>query len=76
MCIRDRAININGVTHIVLNKTDVLEDVKQWKLYHRDEVLTFKDGSRMYAYINENLSPPNMKARPTEVIFSGNKDGF
>lgn len=71
-----KAININGVTHIVLNKTDVLEDVKQWKLYHRDEVLTFKDGSRMYAYINENLSPPNMKARPTEVIFSGNKDGF
>ena len=71
-----KAININGVTHVVLNKTDVLEEVGQWTLYHRGEVITFESGSHMYAYINENLSPPNMKARPTEVIFSGNKDGF
>jgi adenylosuccinate synthase len=69
-----KSVRINGATHIVLNKTDVLEGVGQFKLYHNDNVITFDSAEKMYEYINRNLSAGQSK--PAEVIYSGTPHGL
>jgi len=46
-----KAANINGVTHLVVNKMDVLEEVKQWSVY--DHVGTCKDGEAKVSFLDE-----------------------
>ena len=50
-----RAININGVTQVVLNKADVLKEVGAWKLYHQGELLDFPDYRKMEKFIHNTL---------------------
>ena len=38
----ERAIRMNGVTHIVFNKVDVLRTVGQWAVIDKNKVLKFK----------------------------------
>ncbi|MBI2610657.1 adenylosuccinate synthetase [Candidatus Kaiserbacteria bacterium] len=52
----ERAIRINGVTHIVLNKVDVLRAVKQWALYDKERKVEFKGEKEMKAFITERLN--------------------
>ena len=66
----NRSVNINGVTHMVLNKIDVLEKVNRWSLKHEGEVQSFNSRQDMCNYIIEN-TPFRNKAE--NVYFSGNK---
>ena len=69
----NRSININGATHMVLNKIDVLEQVNHWKLKHRGKVRNFKAQNDMFDYIVKNTK---FKNNASKVYFSGNKNNI
>ena len=50
-----KAININGVTNLVLNKVDVLEEVGQQKIFVDEKVVSFDSMSLMKEFINANM---------------------
>ena len=64
-----KAIDINGLTTLVINKVDVLEKVGKFILYHGDEKFEFDSIQDMQHYIEEHLKREGM-----EIIFSGHKD--
>ena len=64
-----KAIDINGLTTLVINKVDVLERVGKFILYHGDNKFEFDSIQDMQYYIEEHLKREGM-----EIIFSGNKD--
>ena len=66
----NRSVNINGVTHMVLNKIDVLEKVNRWSLKHRGEIQNFNSRQDMCNYIIENTP---FRSKSENVYFSGNK---
>lgn len=66
-----KAININGVNKLVVNKVDVLEEVKFWKLYEGVNALEFSTGNHMQEYIENYVSS---FAQDIEILFSGNKE--
>ena len=55
----NRSININGATHMVLNKVDVLQQVNQWKLKHKGKVRGFGTQNEMFQYIVKNTNFKN-----------------
>ena len=63
-----KAIKINGVTHIVMNKVDVLEETKTFKLIENDGLCTFNGKGLFKSFIVQTL----LKDCPTvkEVTFS------
>ena len=46
-----RSAKINGVTHAVINKVDVLEEVGVWKLIHNKNLLDFEEKSDFTRFI-------------------------
>ena len=67
----EKASKINGVTKLVMNKVDILEEVQFWKLYEGINAMEFSDGNYMLGYIEKffhNVNPD------LEVLFSGNKE--
>jgi adenylosuccinate synthase len=64
-----KAIDINGLTTLVINKVDVLEKVGKFILYHGENKFEFDSIQDMQYYIEEQLKREGM-----EIIFSGNKD--
>ena len=68
-----KAININGVTDLIVNKVDVLEKIGRWELLYEDEPVRFTTGAAMKDWLM-NFS----KMLPTinNVTFSGKKDGI
>ena len=64
-----KAININGVTDIVLNKMDVLREVDHWRMYSDENLLKFDGEQEMKEWISHYLSLKNIT-----VYFSENKD--
>ena len=46
-----KAANINGVTHLVVNKMDVLEQVNKWTVY--DYTGTCEDGEAEVSFLGE-----------------------
>ena len=69
----EKASKINGVTKLVMNKVDVLEEVQFWKLYEGINAMEFSDGSFMLKYIEKFFHgiDPDL-----EVLFSGNKEAI
>ena len=51
----ERAIRMNGVTHIVFNKVDVLRTVGQWAVIDKNKVLKFKTEKAMNDFIVKRL---------------------
>ena len=67
----ERASKINGVTKLVINKIDVLEQIETWKLFHGVDMIQFDNAGSMYDYIESHLED----VRPgINVLFSGNKE--
>ena len=69
----EKASKINGVTKLVMNKIDILEEVQFWKLYEGINAMEFSDGHYMLGYIEkffQNINPD------LEVLFSGNKEAI
>ena len=64
-----KALNINGVTHLVFNKVDVLEDVGEAALYEGNITKHFDNTEDMCAIIEANVYKNNKK-HLKEVFFS------
>jgi adenylosuccinate synthase len=56
MNLLEKAANINGVTHLVINKMDVLEKVKRWTTIHNDNLVSYLDASGFKTHIKSKLS--------------------
>jgi adenylosuccinate synthase len=70
----ERAIRINGVTHVVLNKADVLDDVGAWKARVGKKVFSFTNGKALENFIRARLVKVGVARK--SVFFSRKKDGI
>ena len=46
-----KSIKMNGVNRLVVNKTDILQSVGEWKIKSRGELLSFENDKEFCAYI-------------------------
>jgi len=65
----EKAVNVNGVTDIVFNKVDVLEELGHWSLYDLGKKVDFDNGTDMQSWIKQRLSNKRLS-----IHFSGDKD--
>lgn len=68
----ERAVKVNGVTHIVLSKVDVLREVDAWNVRFKDTVTNFANESEMKQYLTDQFSAWGIL--PEHVHFSEHKD--
>ncbi len=68
----ERAIRINGVTHIVFNKVDVLRKAGQWAVIDQGQVVTFKSEKDMTDFVKERLN--SLGIEKDNVFFSESKE--
>jgi len=61
-----RAININGINKLVLNKVDILRNLETWKLLNNGELYEFKGEKQFTEFIEEQFSN-------VEIFFSDSK---
>jgi adenylosuccinate synthase len=64
------AIKINGVTDIIFNKVDILEELNIFKLIYKKEIKIFKNFLEMKFFINDTLM--NEIPHFVNIIYSGN----
>lgn len=50
-----KSVNINGITHLVLNKMDILEEVGVWNLIDNGDVFEFKTRKDFEYVVQSNL---------------------
>ena len=67
----EKAININGVSDLVFNKVDILEQIKTWKIRENNEIHEFNSQEHMKDWIVGKLTAFSDRPR---VYFSGNPD--
>jgi adenylosuccinate synthase len=70
-----KSLSLNGVTHMVLNKIDVLEHLDEWHLIHGGEILDFGSQNEMREYIVKSL-PTGVATRLKNILWSGDKQGL
>ena len=68
-----RAARINGVTHVVVNKMDVLEELKTWYLWSGKEILRFRDKHDFAAHI-EHLFKKDPMSNVKKCFFSSSPE--
>ena len=68
----ERAINMNGVTHLVFSKVDVLRTIKLWAVIDKKKVLKFKSEKAMKDFIIKRLKPLGLARN--RIYFSEHKD--
>jgi len=68
----ERAINMNGVTHIVFNKVDVLRAVGEWAVIDNRKVVKFKTEKAMSDFIVKRLKSSGISRN--HIFFSESKD--
>lgn len=67
-----QAIKINGVTHAVFSKLDVLKKLQTWKVIDGGKGISFGSENEMKKYIIKNLGTLGIKAK--NIFFSAQKD--
>ena len=69
-----RAVDINGVDKLIINKVDVLESLCEsgdyLRVYHGDSMFSFDSMEVMTYYIEEHVG----RKGEIEMLFSGDKD--
>ncbi|MCE9541759.1 adenylosuccinate synthetase [Candidatus Kaiserbacteria bacterium] len=68
----ERAVRMNGVTHLVFNKIDVLREIGQWAVIDNNKVVNFKSEKEMNDFIVRRLKPLGLDRK--HVFFSEHKD--
>jgi adenylosuccinate synthase len=63
-----KAININGVTHLIINKLDVLESVKEFNLITNGGIGSFSSKDLFKDYIIHSIKKDCLSIK--EIIFS------
>ncbi len=64
------AIRINGVNKLILNKTDILDELESWTLYNEDTMYEFKNGEDFQYWIETKAKEVNPEIQTT---FSSSK---
>jgi adenylosuccinate synthase len=67
-----QAVQMNGVTHLVFNKMDVLKKVGRWALLEDGKLINFSKEDQMKAWLIKNLG--KLKIPKKNIYFSGHKD--
>lgn len=70
----ERAVRLNGVNHLALNKMDILDTLKVWKIREGKKVKSFKDGAALRTFIRKRLQKSGVS--PKNVHFSTRKDAI
>jgi len=65
-----KAIHINGVTHLVVNKMDVLEKVRSWALYKDGNKINFNSSNEFKDLLSKSLGVDSLH----QIHFSSHKD--
>jgi len=68
-----RSMRVNGCTHLVLNKIDVLEEVGAWSLYNMGKKLNFAGHNVICNYI---IHACKTQTSVKEIFFSGTKESI
>ena len=68
----ERAIRMNGVTHIVFSKTDVLRAVGAWAVIDENKVVKFKSERAMQDFVLKRLK--SLGIPKNKVYFSDSKE--
>ena len=68
----ERAIRINGVTHIVFSKVDVLRTVGQWAVIDKEKVVRFKKEKAMLDFVTKRLREIGIARK--NIFFSESKE--
>ena len=68
----ERAVRVNGVTHRVVNKMDVLREIGQWAVVDNKKVVTFVSEKAMKDFLGKRLAPLGLKKN--RIFFSEHKD--
>jgi adenylosuccinate synthase len=64
----EKAIKVNGVTHLVINKMDVLREIGVWKAFFGQNLLNFSSEAEFQDFFYQNLSETGIT-----IYFSGDK---
>jgi len=67
-----KAINLNGVTNLVINKMDVLREVQHWTIKDRSIMHQFDTEDDMMDWIDINVPRRSVK----KLLFSGDKESI
>lgn len=67
----ERAIRINGVTHLVFNKTDILAEVGVWAVLDGTKKISFKNEKEMKAFLNKRFAKLGIAKK--NIFFSEDK---
>jgi len=68
----ERGIRLNGVTHLILNKVDVLRAVGRWAVIEKGKVQEFKTEEEMKSFLIERLVTLGIERG--NIFFSEDKD--
>ena len=66
------AIKISGVTKLIINKCDILDQIHTYKLFQNNNLYKFNSLQSMQSFIKSQLN--HILNKPVEIIFSGNKE--
>jgi len=66
-----KAININGVSHLVVNKTDILESLERWALFSGIHQFEFNSKEDMELWLTAKSKELN---KDIKIFFSGDKE--
>jgi len=69
-----KAIHINGVTHLVINKMDVLKKIEKWALIKNGYKMNFDSEDDFRDFILRDIMPDNRDIRIHQLHFSSHKD--
>ena len=64
----EKSIKINGVTHLVVNKMDVLREIDVWKAFFGQKLVNFESEADFQDFFYRNLSETGIS-----IYFSGDK---
>lgn len=68
----ERAIRMNGVTHLVFSKVDVLRTVGVWAAYDEGKEVRFESEKALKDFITTRFTA--MGIAPENIYFSEDKD--
>jgi len=68
----EKAVRVNGVTHVVFSKMDVLREVGVWKVLENGREIIFSDESGIKGFLTERLRRLGIGTQ--NIYFSGYKD--
>jgi len=67
-----KAVRMNGVTDLVFNKMDVLEQIGEWKIYNGESIVDFQNQEDLKRWVTSYLTFHSSGVN--NIYFSGNKD--